>query len=318
MEKPAKVIDQVIPCENLNETLNHYIETLGYKLECIFPADSPKAAIVFKGESRIQLGAENIMEIKVPPVKQSLVVTKMDTGAWGKGRAGMQYRDLIHGHQGGRFIASHIRVPEGGPVPDYVHYHNIRFQMIYIYKGWVKVVYEDQGPPFIMQAGDCVLQPPEIRHRVLECSSEFEVIEISCPAEHMTYAEHDITLPTSVFQPDRDFNGQRYVLHKAANADWQPWHIAGFEHRDLGIAAATKGLAGALVSHVNGNIDENVLNHEREFLFMFILNGKCILNCNGEQELATGDAIVIPAKMDYCFKQCYKDLEILEVALPAG
>ena len=77
MEKPAKVIDQVIPCENLDETLNHYIETLGYKLECIFPADSPKAAIVFKGESRIQLGAENIMEIKVPPVKYKSASAKV-------------------------------------------------------------------------------------------------------------------------------------------------------------------------------------------------------------------------------------------------
>jgi hypothetical protein len=41
-------------------------------------------------------------------------------------RAGMQYRDLIPGRLGGRFIASHIRIPDGGDVPDYVHYHRIR------------------------------------------------------------------------------------------------------------------------------------------------------------------------------------------------
>jgi quercetin dioxygenase-like cupin family protein len=40
--------------------------------------------------------------------------------------------------------------------------------MIYCHRGWVRVVYEDQGEPFVMHPGDCVLQPPGIRHRVLE------------------------------------------------------------------------------------------------------------------------------------------------------
>lgn len=317
MKKPAKGIDQVITCENLDETLNHYMETLGYKLECIFPADRPKTAIVFKNSSRIQLGANDILEFKVSSVQQSFVINKIDDGVWGIGRAGMQYRDLIPDRQGGRFIASHIRILEGGPVPDYVHYHKIRFQMIYVYKGWVKLVYEDQGPPFIMNAGDCVLQPPEIRHRVLECSQGFEVIEISCPAEHMTYAEHDIALPTSLLQPDRDFNGQRYVFHKAENASWQTGYISGFEYNDIGIAAATDGLASAQVSRIKGAVTEDVSYHNGEFLFMFILSGKCILNCSGEQKMTGGDVVVIPAQMHYSFNRCSDDLEILEVVLPA-
>ena len=62
----------------------------------------------------------------------------------------MRYRDLIPDRLGGRFIASHILIPEGGPVADYVHFHHIRFQMIYCYRGWVKVAYEDQGEPMLM------------------------------------------------------------------------------------------------------------------------------------------------------------------------
>lgn len=85
-------------------------------------------------------------------------------------------------------------------MPDYVHFHKVRFQMIYCYKGWVRVVYEDQGPPLVMRAGDCVLQPPRIRHRVLESSPGLEVIEIGCPAEHETFADHDLQLPTPVVQ----------------------------------------------------------------------------------------------------------------------
>ena len=82
----------------------------------------------------------------------------------------MLYRDLIPGRLGGRYIASLISIPEGGPVADWVHFHRVAFQMIYVRRGWVRVVYEDQGEPFVMREGDLVLQPPEIRHRVLESS----------------------------------------------------------------------------------------------------------------------------------------------------
>ena len=62
----------------------------------------------------------------------------------------MQYRDLLPQHQGGSFIASHIVIPNGGPVPDWVHHHGVRFQTIFCVRGWVRVVYEDQGPPFVL------------------------------------------------------------------------------------------------------------------------------------------------------------------------
>lgn len=75
----------------------------------------------------------------------------------------------------------------------------------YCRSGWVRVVYEDQGESFVMHAGDCVLQPPEIRHRVIESSDDLEVIEVSVPAEHETFAEHEITLPNKTFKPDRIF-----------------------------------------------------------------------------------------------------------------
>ena len=53
--------------------------------------------------------------------------------------------------------------------------------MIAVRRGWVRVVYEDQGEPFVMEAGDLVLQPPGIRHRVLESSPGLEVVEITLP-----------------------------------------------------------------------------------------------------------------------------------------
>ena len=50
-----------------------------------------------------------------------------ESSQWGVGRAGMLYRDLVPSRAGGALIASHIRIPDGGPVPDYVHFHRVQF-----------------------------------------------------------------------------------------------------------------------------------------------------------------------------------------------
>ena len=51
-------------------------------------------------------------------------------------------------------------LPMRVPVDDMVHYHTVGFQLIFCHRGWVRLVYEDQGPPFVLGAGDCVIQPP--------------------------------------------------------------------------------------------------------------------------------------------------------------
>src|SRR4051794_6765918 len=194
----------IVPCSDLQDSLDFFVERLGFRVDLIFPADSPSTAVISghgialrlerskaalpvlrllcdfsslpKGTPR-ELVAPNGMKtelvetnppIEVPEGRQEFVISRLGgSDAWGGGRAGMNYRDLIPTRSGGRFVASHIKIPAGGEVPDYVHYHRVRFQMIFCKAGWVRVVYEDQGPPFVMQAGDCVLQPPEIPHRVL-------------------------------------------------------------------------------------------------------------------------------------------------------
>ena len=82
------------------------------------------------------------------------------------------------------------------------------------------MVYEDQGPPFWLKPGDCVLQPPEIRHRVLEAEAGSEVIEITAPAEHETWFDHDLDLPTRSVQHHRIFGTQRFVRHRDAESRW--------------------------------------------------------------------------------------------------
>ncbi|MFN0119211.1 MAG: cupin domain-containing protein, partial [Blastocatellia bacterium] len=227
------------------------------------------------------------------------------------GRAGMQYRDLIPGRLAGAVIASHIRIPGGGAVADYVHYHKVGFQMIFCLTGQARLVYEDQGAPFVMRAGDCVLQPPGIRHRVLESAAGLEVLEISCPARHETWRDHELTLPTAHVRPDRIWGEQRFVRSRAREGVWERGAgLSGasqdFESRETGIAAATNGLADVCVIRtVSGR--ESARMHGRHagaFLFLFVLDGEMSLTTPGEdaQRLRAGDSCLFPGGIDYSLR----------------
>ena len=218
-----------ISCENLDEAIEHYTVSEGYRLDMISPADAPREALLSKGGESIRLvkgsecqGPGFDLSKKLypnPEIQASELGTRnSELGTWVKGRAGMEYRDLIPDRMGGKVIASHIRLTTGGEVPDYVHYHKIDFQMIYCKRGRIKVVYEDQGEPFWLETGDCVLQPPEIRHRVLECTAGAEVIEVSMPAEHETWVEHELTLPNRTLDTARIFGTQPFIRKIAVSA----------------------------------------------------------------------------------------------------
>ncbi len=261
----------------------------------------------------------------VPEGTQEFVLTRRGaTSEWHAGRADMLYRDLIPSRLGGRFAASHILIPSGGPVPDYVHYHRVRFQMIFCKNGWVRVSYEGQGDPIILRAGDCVLQPPEIRHCVLESSEGLEVIEISCPAAHETWSDPSMTLPTGRKAPEREFNGQRFVCHVASKAIWKASRFYGFGERDMGIGEATNGLAGARVLRSDGEAVAERRGaaprqaHAGEFAFYFVLSGTTVLESSalGAHDLRPGDSCVLPAGTAFAI-QPTEGLELLEVTLPA-
>lgn len=324
-KQSVRTVEVVLQCTELREAQAFFVETLGFRVDTIFPADDPAVAVLsaYGVLLRLQRRGAHAPD-EVPPNKPSFVLSKISERAtWKVGRADMRYRDLIPGRQGGRFIASHIRIPESGEVPDYVHFHNIRFQMIYCYQGWVRVVYEDQGPPFVLNAGDCVLQPPQIRHRVLECSAGLEIIEIGCPAEHATHTDHELALPTKKVCAHRDFQGQRFVRHVAQAATWQPWRVGGFESRDTGIAAATVGLAGARVVRplrsLTDSLHAPVCSVDVEFLFTFVLQGSVSLQREEQdpERLEAGDCFTMPAGLRYGLTGCSDDLEFLEVSLPA-
>jgi quercetin dioxygenase-like cupin family protein len=230
----------------------------------------------------------------------------------------MQYRDLVPSRLGGAIIASHIRIPDGGPVPDMVHFHKVGFQLIFCIKGWVDVVYEDQGAPIRLKAGDCFIQPPEIRHRVLHASDGIEVIEIGVPAEHITEIEHAMDLPTPNLRPEREWQGQRFVYNQGARGSFAPHRIPGFVARDTTINMNTKGVASVMVARPDGPAPWT--RHAGDILFTFVMAGAMTLEGEGHDAvpLTQGDAFVIPPGLATRYADATHDLELLEVSLPGN
>ena len=347
----------VLPATEPISTTIDFFTSLGFKVRTIVPADHPRMAVLAghgltlrlesgsalppgrlrlltTGDAPGEMTGPNgtVVEfapahppLHVPELEEAFVVSRAprpgDDAGFGEGRAGMRYRDLIPDRLGGRFIASHILIPEGGPVADYVHYHHIRFQMIYCHRGWVKVAYEDQGEPMMMHEGDCFLQPSTIRHRVLEASDRMQVVEIGCPAEHETWGDPDTVLPTAAVLPDRGYgdDGHRFVFHRAADATWSPWRLAGYEHRDTGIGAATDGVAAARVVRPVGSPAPVTTSHDAEFVFTFVLDGAITLQRADDEplRLGEGDSFVMPAHTPYTLSDPSADLQLLDVTLPA-
>ena len=65
------------------------------------------------------------------------------------------------------------------------HYHDVDLQLVYVLRGWIKSEFEGEGE-VTMREGSCWLQPPRIKHSVLDYSDDCEVLEIILPANFET------------------------------------------------------------------------------------------------------------------------------------
>lgn len=289
-----------LPCTDLAEAIEFFTRKLDCRLDAIFPADDPRWAELSREGTRIRL--------------ERAGARSRSTG-WVEGRAGMLYRDLLPERLGGQVVASHIKIPKGGEVPDYVHFHDVRLQLIYCRKGWVKLVYEDQGAPFVLAAGDAVLQPPGIRHRVLEASPGLEVLEVSSPAEHVTRVDHALALPNAGGEPGRRW-GQRFVRHVARAAEWVTWRAPGFVQRDLGVDAASEGLASAVVVKRRSPFKSIELAPlDRSVLWIVLEGGVVVREAAGVRTLGRDEAHVLAPGSEVEL-EAWAEAELLEVVLP--
>ena len=354
--RPAETRAEILlPTTDLRGDLPFFTKTLGMRLDTIYPADNPHVAVISGHGLRLRLdgegtGAPGVIRILsddwagiaegkqaltspggtrihldaldpplvMPKTAHAFVVRRLaDQAPWVIGRAGMMYRDLVPTRLGGAMIASHIRVPDG-KVPDMVHFHKVGFQLIFCVKGWVDVLYEDQGDIRRLHAGDCFIQPPQIRHRVLESGEGIEVIEIGVPADHITEIDHVMTLPNPGLNPDREWDGQRFVHNVGANGSFTPFRIPGFAARDTTINAGTKGVASVMIARPTG--PSPWTRHDGDILFTYLMSGEMTLEgeAKAPYRLQPGDAFVIPPGMATRYSDTTPELQLLEVSLPGS
>jgi mannose-6-phosphate isomerase-like protein (cupin superfamily) len=118
---------------------------------------------------------------------QGFVVSHARDAMFERGlRSFYEYRDLGIKHAtNGRVDAHVIRAAAGTEFSSQPHIHKTTFQLVYVLKGWIEFEYEGQGR-IRLEAGSCVHQPPEIRHREVGHSEDIEMLEIVLPANFTT------------------------------------------------------------------------------------------------------------------------------------
>ena len=118
---------------------------------------------------------------------QNFTVTHAADAPFQRGlRSFFEYRDLgIQQATGGRVNAHVIRAAAGTDFSSQAHFHTTNFQLVYVLKGWIEFEYEGQGI-VRLEAGSCVYQPPEIRHREVGHSEDVEMLEVVMPGDFKT------------------------------------------------------------------------------------------------------------------------------------
>jgi hypothetical protein len=99
-----------------------------------------------------------------------------------------KYRDLGMNKATGGMVQAHVIRFVPPCLPEEVsklHFHDVEFQMVYVLKGWIKTELDGQGA-VTMQTGSAWIQPPRIKHKVLDYSDDCEVLEIVLPADFKT------------------------------------------------------------------------------------------------------------------------------------
>jgi len=66
-----------------------------------------------------------------------------------------------------------------------LHFPGLAFHIVYVRQGWLKFNYDGQGETLV-EAGDCVYEPPGIKHELFDWSADMEFIEFIGPADFTT------------------------------------------------------------------------------------------------------------------------------------
>ena len=117
-----------------------------------------------------------------PPIKLALSSSKEPHFVEGR-RPLWKYRDLgVTDASGGRMRAQVTSGKDGMTQPTGWHDHLCETQFVYILSGWVELEFEKTGL-VRLEAGDSVMIPGSLPHQETRTSDDFELLEVSLPAE---------------------------------------------------------------------------------------------------------------------------------------
>ena len=117
---------------------------------------------------------------------------------------------------------------------------------------------------------------------------------------------------------------QRIAISHYRDEDFKADGLRAYAHyRDLGVAAASNGLAQAHVIRLIGPCNPAEVSklhfHDVEFQMVYVLKGwvKTYLEGQGETLMKTGSAWTQPPRIRHLIMDYSDDVELLEVILPA-
>jgi quercetin dioxygenase-like cupin family protein len=230
-------------------------------------------------------------------------------------RSFFRYRDLgVTKASDGRMRAEHIQCVKSDNSTTGWHCHELDFQFVYVLKGHVAFTAEGWGD-VVLKAGDCAHIPPFTMHDETAFSPDFEVIEITMPAEVTTLTEKPASRRT---RPDSTMIVD-YLDDNSFTRGEGPRNF--LEYRDFGFGAATNGHVQAQVVRTNGPCDASTgwHYHELDVQFVFVLGGwvETELEGLGKFHMDPGDAMVVPSRHKHDVTAFSEDFVVLELNVPA-
>lgn len=266
-------------------------------------------------------------EAALPPTERPRIAERFDYTPFREAdfaqkglRAFMQYRDLgLRRATGGLMRAEHIRVVAQPGMKTGWHCHELDFQFVYVLKGHVTFVTED-GETVTLRAGDCAHLPAFYRHDEIAFAPDFEVVEITAPAEVRTIPGRETPLP-----PHRELPGR--VSNFATSYDRPEAYKVGEGPRQF-LAYRDAAVTDATGRRVNINIVRNSKAGDRSTgwhyhtlacQFVYVLKGWSRVEVEGQGEFTVraGDAMTLPRELKHDVTGFAADFTVLELNIPA-
>ena len=143
-------------------------------------------------ETQSKTSPETTSGANSPPAmnKPKVILSRATGNKWEtKGlRSFLEYRNLgIEEATDGKFGGSISRAIQAKKAGDHaaMHYHTVGLHFTMVLRGWMRTYYDGLGE-VILNAGDCVTYSGEVVQAHTEHSDDFEVLQITMPAEFPT------------------------------------------------------------------------------------------------------------------------------------